>query len=182
MVGDAADEELLTEEDIDSVDVFCALTNAEEANILSAMLAKNMGAKKVMALLNRPSYADLVEAGTIDIAISPKEITIGSLLAYVRGGDVVKVHSLRRGAAEAIEAVAHGNKDSSSVVGKMIEEIDLPSGCNIVTIVRDQNVIITHHDTVIEENDHLILFVSDRSNIIDLERIFRKNPSNSKKT
>jgi len=180
LVGDAADEELLTEEDIDSVDVFCALTNAEEANILSAMLAKNMGAKKVMALLNRPSYADLVEAGTIDIAISPKEITIGSLLAYVRGGDVVKVHSLRRGAAEAIEAVAHGNKDSSSVVGKMIEEIDLPSGCNIVTIVRDQNVIITHHDTVIEENDHLILFVSDRSNIIDLEKIFRKNPSNSK--
>ena len=181
LVGDAADEELLTEEDIDSVDVFCALTNAEEANILSAMLAKNMGAKKVMALLNRPSYADLVEAGTIDIAISPKEITIGSLLAYVRGGDVVKVHSLRRGAAEAIEAVAHGNKSSSSVVGKMIEEIDLPSGCNIVTIVRDQNVIITHHDTVIEENDHLILFVSDRSNIIDLEKIFRKNPSNSKK-
>ncbi|HJL93515.1 MAG TPA: Trk system potassium transporter TrkA [Woeseiaceae bacterium] len=181
LVGDAADEELLTEEDIDSVDVFCALTNAEEANILSAMLAKSMGAKKVMALLNRPSYADLVEAGTIDIAISPKEITIGSLLAYVRGGDVVKVHSLRRGAAEAIETVVHGNKDSSSVVGKMIEEIDLPSGCNIVTIVRDQNVIITHHDTVIEENDHLILFVSDRNNITDLEKIFQKKPSNSKK-
>ena len=181
LVGDAADEELLSEEDIDSVDVFCALTNAEEANILSAMLAKKMGAKKVMALLNRPSYADLVEAGTIDIAISPKEITIGSLLAYVRGGDVVKVHSLRRGAAEAIEAVAHGNTDNSSVVGKKIEEIELPSGCNIVTIVRNQNVIMAHHDTVIEEDDHVILFVSDRSKIIDLETIFQKSNSNSQR-
>ena len=91
--GDAADEELLIEENIDSCDVFAALTNSEEANILSAMLAKRLGAKKVMALINKPSYAELMESGSIDIAISPQTITIGSLLAHVRRGDVVRVHS-----------------------------------------------------------------------------------------
>ena len=99
--GDAADEELLIEENIDSTDVFAAVTNSEEANILSAMLAKRLGARKVMALINKPSYTELVESSSIDIAISPQTITIGSLLAYVRRGDVVRVHALRRGAAEA---------------------------------------------------------------------------------
>jgi len=173
LVGDAADEELLLEENIDSVDVFCALTNAEEANILSAMLAKRLGAHKVMALINRPSYADLVESGTIDIAISPQQVTIGSLLAHVRRGDVVKVHSLRRGAAEAIEAVAHGDARESAVVGRKIEELDLPRGTNIVTIVRGDQVIMAHHDTVIETDDHVILFMTDRRKIDRIEDLFQ---------
>ena len=138
LVGDAADEELLLEENIDNVDVFCALTNSEEANILSSMLAKRLGAHKVMALINRASYVDLVEAGSIDIAISPQQVTIGSLLAHVRRGDVVKVHSLRRGAAEAIEAIAHGKEGESKVVGRKIEDIDLPKGAAIVTLVRGE--------------------------------------------
>ncbi len=173
LVGDAADEELLLEENIDNVDVFCALTNAEEANILSAMLAKRLGARKVMALINRPSYAELVESGSIDIAISPQQITIGSLLAHVRRGDVVRVHSLRRGAAEAIEAVAHGTDDESKVVGKKIEDIELPRGTNIITIVRGDQVIIAHHDTVIETDDHVILFMTDRRKIDRLENLFQ---------
>src|SRR5690606_19004990 len=121
--GDAADEELMLEENIDSADVFVAVTNAEEANILSAMLAKRLGAHKVMALINKPAYAELVESGTIDVAISPQQITLGTVLAHVRRGDVVKVHSLRRGAAEAIEAVAHGAE--SKVVGRPIGDITL---------------------------------------------------------
>jgi trk system potassium uptake protein TrkA len=173
LVGDAADEELLLEENIDSVDVFCAVTNAEEANILSSMLAKRLGAHKVMALINRPSYAELVESGNIDIAISPRQITIGSLLAHVRRGDVVKVHSLRRGAAEAIEAIAHGTKGDSPVVGKKIEDIGLPRGCSIVAIVRGEEVIIAHHDTVIETDDHVILFLTDRRKIEYLEKLFQ---------
>jgi len=173
LVGDAADEELLLEENIDNVDVFCALTNAEEANILSAMLAKRLGARKVMSLINRPSYADLVESGSIDIAISPQQITIGSLLAHVRRGDVVKVHSLRRGAAEAIEAVAHGTREESHVVGRKIEDIELPRGTNIITIVRGDRVIIAHHDTVIETDDHVILFMTDRRKIDRLEKLFQ---------
>jgi trk system potassium uptake protein TrkA len=173
LVGDAADEELLLEENIDNVDVFCALTNSEEANILSSMLAKRLGSHKVMALINRASYVDLDEAGSIDIAISPQQVTIGSLLAHVRRGDVVKVHSLRRGAAEAIEAVAHGEEGESKVVGRKIEDINLPKGAAIVTLVRDGQVIIAHHDTVIETDDHVILFLTDRRKIENLEKLFQ---------
>jgi len=173
LVGDAADEELLLEENIDNVDVFCALTNSEEANILSSMLAKRLGSHKVMALINRASYVDLVEAGSIDIAISPQQVTIGSLLAHVRRGDVVKVHSLRRGAAEAIEAIAHGEEGESKVVGRKIEDIALPKGAAIVTLVRDGQVIIAHHDTVVETDDHVILFLTDRRKIENLEKLFQ---------
>ena len=173
LVGDAADEELLLEENVDNVDVFCALTNSEEANILSSMLAKRLGAHKVMALINRASYVDLVEAGSIDIAISPQQVTIGSLLAHVRRGDVVKVHSLRRGAAEAIEAIAHGTEKESRVVGRKIEDIDLPKGTAIVALVRNDQVIIAHHDTVVETDDHVILFMTDRRKIERLEQLFQ---------
>jgi trk system potassium uptake protein TrkA len=137
------------------------------------MLAKRLGARKVMALINRPSYADLVESGSIDIAISPQQITIGSLLAHVRRGDVVKVHSLRRGAAEAIEAVAHGTEGESRVVGRKIEDIELPRGTNIITIVRGDQVVIAHHDTVIETDDHVILFMTDRRKIDRIENLFQ---------
>jgi len=171
--GDAADEELLLEENIDRMDVFCAVTNAEEANILSAMLAKRLGARKVMALINRPSYAELVEAGEIDIALSPQQITLGSLLAHVRRGDVAKVHTLRRGAAEALEAIAHGDVSSSKVVGRAIEDIRLPPGTTISAIVRGEKAIIAHHDTVVEADDHVILFLTDRAQIHEVERLFQ---------
>jgi len=170
--GDAADEELLLEENIDSADVFVSVTNADEANILSAMLAKRLGARKVMALINKPSYAELVEAGTIDVAISPSQITLGTLLAHVRRGDVVKVHALRRGAAEAIEAVAHGDEDESHVVGRAIEQIRLPRGATISAIVRGDEVLMAHHDTVIEADDHVIIFMSERRQIDEVERLF----------
>ena len=171
--GDAADEELLLEENIDSADVFVAVTNAEEANILSAMLARRLGAHKVMALINKPSYAELVETGTIDIAISPQQITLGTLLAHVRRGDVVRVHALRRGAAEAIEAVAHGDQRNSKVVGRTIEDIQLPPGTTISAIVRDEQVLMAHHDTVIEADDHVILFMTDRRQIDEVENLFQ---------
>ena len=172
LVGDAADEELLVEENIDSVDVFCALTNSEEANILSAMLAKRLGARRVMALISRPAYADLTQIGSIDVAISPQTVTIGSLLAYVRQGDVVQVHSLRRGSAEAMETIAHGLR-GGKVVGRPIEDIKLPEGAKIVTIVRGDRVIMAHHDTVIENGDHVILFLSDKRHVEQVERLFQ---------
>ncbi|MEJ2630211.1 MAG: Trk system potassium transporter TrkA [Acidihalobacter sp.] len=171
--GDAADEELLIEESIDATDVFCALTNDDEANILSAMLAKRLGARKVMALINRPSYVDLVESGIIDIAISPQQVTIGALLAHVRRGDVVAVHSLRRGAAEAIEAVAHGDPRTSRVVGRRVGEIKLPKGATIGCVVRGDEVIMARSDTAIEAEDHVILFLVDKSRIAEVERLFQ---------
>ena len=173
LLGDAADESLLLEENIEGTDVFCALTNDEEANILSAMLAKRLGARKVMALINRAAYVDLVQSGAVDIAISPQQATIGSLLTHVRRGDVVMVHALRRGAAEAIEAVAHGDPSSSRVVGRMVEEIKLPEGARIGAIVRGDDVIMAHHDTVIESEDHVILFLVDKRRINEVERLFQ---------
>jgi trk system potassium uptake protein TrkA len=174
--GDAADEELLIEENIDSVDVFAAVTNSEEANILSAMLAKRLGARKVMALINRPSYTELVESSTIDVAISPQTITIGSLLAHVRRGDVVRVHSLKRGAAEALEAIVHGDERSSRVVGRMVAEIPLPEGASIGAVVRGDSVIMAHHDTPVLADDHVILFLADRRHLEAVERLFLRSP------
>ena len=173
LAGDGADEDLLLEESIEDTDVFCAVTNDDEANILSAMLAKRLGARKVMALINRASYVELVQSRPIDIAISPQQATIGTLLTHVRRGDVVMVHALRRGAAEAIEAVAHGDFKSSKVVGRRIEEIRLPEGTNISAIVRGEDVIIAHHDTVIESEDHVIMFLVDKKRIADVERLFQ---------
>jgi len=173
LVGDAANEDLLIEENIDDVDVFCAITNDDEANILSAMLAKQLGAGKVMALINRLAYVDLVEGSSIDVAISPQQSTVSALLAHVRRGDVVKVHSLRRGAAEAIEAIAHGDRAGSRVVGRRLDEIPLPPGTTIGAIVRGEEVLIAHHDTVIEAEDHLILFIVDRKHTKAVERLFQ---------
>ena len=202
--GDATDEALLESENIGEMDMFCALTNDDENNIMSALLAKRMGAHKVIALINRSAYVDLLQGSRIDIAISPAQITIGSLLAYVRHGDVAAVHSLRRGAAEALELVAHGDANSSNVVGRKIENIKLPAGATIGAIVRglpksegmfgenlivdiveqrdrlrkpldNIKVIIAHHNTVIEQEDHVILFVINRKTIREVEKLFQVN-------
>ena len=170
--GDAANESLLHEENIEDMDVFCAITNDDEANILSAMLAKRLGARKALSLINRLSYVDLVEGGAIDIAISPQQATVSALLSHVRRGDVVRVHSLRRGAAEAIEAVAHGDRSNSKVVGRQLDEIDMPPGTTIGAIVRGEEVIIAHHDTVIEAEDHVILFIVDKKHTQAVEQLF----------
>lgn len=177
--GSASDQDLLLEENIEDCDVFLAVTNSDEANIMSSMLAKRLGARKVLTLISNPAYADLVQGGEIDIAISPQQATIGSLLTHVRRGDIVNVHSLRRGAAEAIEVVAHGDSKSSKVVGKALEDIDLPEGTTIGAIVRekeksgDYEVLIAHDDVVIESGDHVIVFLVDKRYTRDIERLFQ---------
>lgn len=171
--GDAADEELLMEEDIEHTDVYCSLTNADEANIISSMLAKRLGAHKVMALINRAAYVDLVQSNTINIAISPQQATIGSLLTHIRKGDVVAVHSLRRGAAESIEAIAHGDEKSSQVVGKKIAEIELPPSAMIGAIVRGDNVVIADSNSVIKAEDHVIIVVADKDDVSAIENLFQ---------
>lgn len=171
--GDASDQELLLSENIEDTDIFMALTNDDEANIMSSMLAKRLGARKVMALINNPAYVDLVQGGEIDIAISPSQATIGTLLAHVRRGDIVNVHSLRRGAAEAIEAVAHGDAASSKVIGKAVEDIDLPEGTTIGAVVRHDEVIIANNRLIIEPDDHVILFLVDKRRTPDVERLFQ---------
>lgn len=181
--GSASDKNLLLEENIEDSDVFLAVTNSDEANIMSSMLAKRLGARKVLTLISNPAYVDLVQDGEIDIAISPQQATIGSLLTHVRRGDIVNVHSLRRGAAEAIEVIAHGDNKTSRVVDRSVDEIDLPEGATIGAIVRelkndegesiDYNVLIAHDDTVIESGDHVIVFLVDKKYTRDIERLFQ---------
>ena len=171
--GDAADQDLLKQEDIEDTDLFCALTNDDEANILSAMLAKRLGARKVVSIINRTSYVDLAQGTAVDIALSPAQVTIGALLAHIRRGDVVAVHSLRRGAAEAIEVVTHGDRDTSQVVGRRVDELPLPEGTTLGAIVRGDKLIFPHRETVIEPQDHVILFLADKRKINDVERLFQ---------
>ena len=189
LTGDVTDEELLESENVGEMDVYCALTNDDENNIMSSLLAKRMGVHKVIALINRGSYVNLVQSGQIDIAISPAQATIGTLLAHVRRGDCAAVHSLRRGAAESLELIAHGDAKSSKVVGRRVEEIDLPKGTTIGAIVRrhereapkkgdgkplyDYQVIIAHHDTIIQPDDHVIVFVVNKRMVPKIEKLFQ---------
>ncbi|GAA3568396.1 MULTISPECIES: Trk system potassium transporter TrkA [Marinobacter] len=171
--GNAANKDILLEENIENTDVFCAVTNDDEANIMASLLAKRLGARKVLTLINNPDYVDLIQGGDIDVAISPQQTTIGSLLTHVRRGDVVNVYSLRRGAAEAIEAIAHGDHRSSKVVGKRLDEIALPEGTTIGAIVRHNEVLIAHDHLRVQPDDHVILFLVDKSRIRDVERLFQ---------
>lgn len=171
--GEATDPDLLMEEGIESTDVFLAVTNDDEANIMASMLAARLGARTVITLINNRVYVDLIQGGPIDIAISPQQSTIGALLTYVRRGDVVAVHSLRRGAAEAIEAVAHGDRDSSRVVGRRVGELPLPTGTLLGAIVRGEQVMIAHDDVEIADGDHVILFVADKRAVRSVEKLFQ---------
>jgi trk system potassium uptake protein len=190
--GDSTDEELMGDENVQDMDLFLALTSDDEDNIMACLLAKRMGARRVLALINRKAYADLVQGTTIDIAMSPAHAVIGELLAYVRRGDVEAVHSLRRGAAEALEAVVRGDRGSCRMAGRRIEEVGLPRGAQIGAIVRGlasrddhglalgdkrgdaaPEVIIAHHDTVIQPGDRVIVFMPSRKQVREVEKLFQ---------
>ena len=173
LLGDACDHELLREENIEYTDVFCALTNDDEANVLSAMQAKRLGVRKVMALITRTAYVDLIEGGNIDVAISPQQATIGGILSHLRHGDIVSAHSLRRGAAEALEIILHGDKSSSKVVGKRIADVKLPAGASIGALLRDNKNIQLSDDMVLQADDHLVVFLIDKKRIHEVERLFQ---------
>ena len=171
--GDSSDIELLTEENIDQFDVFIAVTNDDEANIMSSLLAKKLGVRKTMVLIQRDAYIELVHGGAIDIAISPQQATISALLTHVRRGSIDNVYSLRGGAAEAIEIVAKGDEKSSKVVGRTIKNITLPPGTTIGAVVRGSEVLIAHSNTLICEEDHVILFLVNKRYIGDVEKLFQ---------
>ena len=175
--GDSVDEDLLEEENVADMDLFLALTSDDEDNIMSSMLAKRLGARRVVALINRRAYADMMQGSTIDIAVSPAQTVIGELLAHVRRGDVVAVHSLRRGAAEALEGIARGDVKTSRLVGKRVEEVKLPKGARIGAIVRgegrDAQVLMPHHDTLIESNDHIVIFIPNKRLVREVEKLFQ---------
>ncbi len=188
--GDATDENMLEGESIEEVDFFLALTDDDENNIMSSLLAKRMGARRVLALINRRSYADLMHGTQIDIALSPAQAMLGELLAHVRQGDVQAVHSLSRGVAEALEIVARGDRKSSRVIGRKVTDLRLPESVHMGLIVRGlpepgaaplaapaqalpPQVIIPRSDTVIESNDHVVFFLPNKRLVRDVEKLFR---------
>ena len=186
--GDSTDEELLGDENVDQMDLFIALTSDDEDNIMACLLAKRLGARRVLAVINRRAYAELVQGTQIDIAISPSHAVIGELLAHVRRGDVEAVHSLRRGAAEALEGIVRGDAKTCRMAGRRIEEIKLPKGAEVGAIVRGLHladgsevepgyakprVIIAHHDTLVLPHDHVIIFVPRKRLVREVEKLFQ---------
>ena len=171
--GDVCDKNLLHEENVGNHDVFVAVTNDDEANVMSCLLAKEMGVHKTVALINNPAYVDLVQTKGIDIAVAPSQITIGTFLAEIEGKDVVRVHSLRRGAAEAIEAIAQESKSGKqSSIGKELGEISLPEGVTIGALIRNDKGKIAHDHVHLRENDHVILFLTDKNAIKQVKETF----------
>ena len=189
--GDTTDENLLGDESIDEIDLFLALTDDDEDNIMSCLLAKRLGARRVLALINRRSYADLMHGTQIDIALSPAQAMLGELLANVRQGDVQAVHSLRRGVAEALEIVVRGDRKTSRVVGRKVSELALPRDVHIGLIVRglpdspdvsadelrEPQVIIPRSATALESGDHVVFFLPHKRLVRDVEKLFRVSPT-----
>lgn len=173
LLGDCADETLLIDESIANTDLFCAITNNDGANIISASLAKSLGARKTICLLNHVSYSKLLPNTGIDVAVLPNQETLGSILKHVRRGDVAQVSSLCGGTAEAIEAIAHHNNGVNSVVGRQVNSINLPLGIVMGALIRHHQVISVHHDTVFEENDHVVMFATDKKLVCNIEKIFQ---------
>jgi trk system potassium uptake protein TrkA len=169
---DISDESLLDNEGIEEVDYFCSVTNDDQMNILSAKLAKDLGAKKSIAIINKLSYRKLVSK-EIDVVVSPEDVTIGSILASVRTSDVVKVHSLGFGEAELLEIIIHGDNKTSKVVGKKVSELELPSGCRIGAIYREGKVILLNEDACIQSNDRLIIYLLHKKDFSKLAKLLQ---------
>ncbi len=173
LFGDCADEALLLDESIDSIDLFCAITENDGVNIISASLAKSLGARKSICLLNHVSYSKLLPGTGIDVAVLPNQETLGSILKHVRRGDVAQVSSLCGGTAEAIEAVAHHGNGTNSVVGLRVDSINFPEGIVMGALIRNRQVISIHHETVFEEDDHVVMFAMDKKLVVNIEKKFQ---------
>ena len=172
--NDIADETMLKNENINDVDYFCAVTSDDQANILSAKLAKDMGAGKTIAIVNKSSYRNLVSK-EIDVVVSPEDVTIGSLLASVRTSDIVSVNRIGDIDGEVMEIVAHGDKKTSNLVGKRISQLKLPKSIVIGAVVRDKNVVLANEDIEIQDEDHIIIFAFDKKELPTIEKLFQVN-------
>jgi trk system potassium uptake protein TrkA len=175
--GSENDSELLINEDIAQVDLFVAATGDDDRNIIASLLAKKLGAHRVLSLIHQSVYVGVLEDSKIDIVVGLADVTIGSILAHVRRADVARLHSLRRGAAEALEIVIHGDKSTSQCVGRRVDAIAWPAGALLGAVVRGQDVLMAHHDLVLESEDHLIVFVTEIKTVQKIEKLLQVNAS-----
>jgi trk system potassium uptake protein TrkA len=173
--GSATDEDLLKSENISNIDIFCALTDDDETNLMSSLLAKKMGAKKTMIILNNQSYLGLVP-GFIDIYIAPYRLTVSSVLQDLRESDVTQDVLLKMDTgAEAIEGVVHANEFTSSLFGKSLKEIPLPEGASIGAVVRHGELLMPGSAVELSINDHLIIFLANKDMVSEVEVLFKTN-------
>ncbi len=166
--GDTLDMDILNEAKISSAEAIIALTNDDEVNILTSLLAKRAGCQRAITLVNNPAYENLIGSLGIDVVVNPRSTTVSSILQHVRRGRIRGVHSLRDGAAEVVEAVAI---QTSALVGKPLRELHLPAGIMIGAIVRNEDVEIARGDSEIEAGDRLILFVR-KDAVKKVEKLF----------
>ncbi len=155
--GDALDLEILTEANVGAAEAVVAVTNDDEVNILASLLAKRQGSKRVLTLVNKTTFDSLIPTLGIDAVVSPRAITVSTILQHVRRGRIRSVHSLREGFAEIIEADA---LETSGIVNKPLSEINLPAGIIIGAIVRDDEVMIPRPDTRIQVRDRVVLLAT----------------------
>jgi trk system potassium uptake protein TrkA len=165
--GDGTSQDLLQEENIRDMDVFAAVTNDEEANILGALLAKRLGVKKTLALINRVEYMPLVSRVGIDGVINPRHAAISKILHYVRRGKIVTAAPLHDERVEAFEVVA---LETSEITSRPVRDIAFPPGTVVGAVIRGDQMMIAGGDTVIRSGDHVIIFTF-RSSIPQVEKI-----------
>ncbi|MBD1545775.1 Trk system potassium transporter TrkA [Roseibium aggregatum] len=167
--GSALDQTILTEADVGDADTMVALTNEDEVNILASVMAKKLGCRRNLSLLNNPSYPAFASALGIDAFINPRAVTISKILQHVRRGRIRGVHSLQNGVAEVVEAEA---LDTSPLVGRPLREIDLPSGIRIGAVFRGGKVITPNGDLQIEAKDRIVIFAM-ANRVRQVEQMFR---------
>ena len=162
--SDAADKEFLSSEGISECDVFVAVTQDDESNVLCSLMSKKLGSKKTITIINKEAYFDLVGKNELDIIISPVQITVSHVLKFIRKGSVSNVHKVKKGMAEAIEIGV--DSSSEKLKGKLISELGLDENINIPAIKRGEEVIMAHGNTQIHDDDHLIVFYKNKD-VID---------------
>lgn len=167
--GSVLDEEILSEADIRDADMMIALTNDDQVNILSSVLAKRLGCRHNLCLINNRSYMTIVDGLGIEAHLNPRSITISRILEHVRRGRIKGVYSIQDGAAEIIEAEA---LQTSPLVGKPIRELDFPEGVRIGAIIRDKEMILPKGSFVIKQGDRVIVFALGE-NVREVEQLFR---------
>jgi trk system potassium uptake protein TrkA len=166
--GDALDLEILTEANIAATETVIAVSNDDEVNILASLLAKRYGAKRAITLINSASYSQLVGSLGIDTVVSPRAITVSTILQHVRRGRIRSVYSLAEGIGEIIEAEA---METSGLVGRPLRDAPLPNGSVVGAVVRDEEVIIPRGDTVIRAGDLVVMFAAAEA-VKKVEKLF----------
>ena len=166
--GNALDTDILEETNVAQAEALIAVSNDDEVNILSSLLAKRFGCKRVVTLINKTSYAPLIGTLGIDTVVSPRVITVSTILQHVRRGRIRSVHTLSEGFGELIEAEA---METSSLVGVPIRDAKLPAGVLVAALVRDGSIIIPRGGTVVRAGDLVVIFASTEA-VKKVEKIF----------